>query len=596
MAPKKLKKPNSTAHPKKTTVSGILAQRVRKSKIQAIKKELEKIQQAGDAARKKATMMPNNKEAEETAQRETEQKKQAFIEAQLISPASSGRRIDLPPVIPDECITEEQIKAYEMRLITFHIGLIRKMDATSRTFNQYFSPIWTQWFSTSRKAKNLVYQNVQKHRTTARVYYLPHFIAKTEIPRLLSAVPAMCTGSDGIIHLQSPIPGHQVIPSKSPKKEWLREGNQYSSWTLDSGGSKSFDNLLQAIAACPRLLNIFERRRSRMKCIASNVDIFATHGYLGKGPLRKRPANIRQNIVAITGVAPQFDTSYLDYADFIFEEDMYPSRLECYQTLGRLPSTWATLRESSIDDNQERFYRLPGRRIFHAAGYLQTMKDSFFLWLRAFDDQVRQRSSDSKGYLQITAMGCDSAPLFTAGKTEVKDLADLLAPLLLQAIEETLEDNYFPNIIKIGFCDYSGRALFCPTKDYIQHINLIPCPYINLCQFENVEYKKYVCGLLVPGNSFSLPGNEHGYDSIEAEIGINTSLRNVQSYIHNEHLVDPRNHVAVDGPCMLFAGQEAQVKAPCIISDTNSVQDYTWTGAAQPIITGNIAREGSMTQ
>ncbi|CAF9903646.1 MAG: hypothetical protein GOMPHAMPRED_000465 [Gomphillus americanus] len=517
-----------------------------------------------------------------------------------------SRRLDLPPVIPDDCSTDALIRAYEMKIITFHVGLIRRMEASPRTFNRYFSPIWLQWFGKLEQAQALVYQNLQEHLKTARVYYLPHFIAKTEIPRFLAAVPAMCTANDGMIHLQSSIAGprsvvhdrYQSDPSKSIRKGWLRDGNNYSAWTLDSENSTTFHNLSQAIKVCPRLLNIFERRRSRMKCIASSVDIFATHGYVGKEPQRKTPKNIRQNIIAITGVAPQFGISYLDYADFILEEDMYCSRLECYQILGQLPPTWANLEETSIYDNQKgnqrSFYMLSRGRIFHAAGYLQTMKDSFFLWLRAFDDQVRRRSNDSKGYLQIPAMGCDTSSLLPPNGAEVEDLADMLTPLLVQAIEQTLEDNYFPNITKIGFCDFSGKALFCPTRDYVQHVSLIPCPGVDLCQFDNDEYKKYVCGLLVPGNSFSLPGNELGYDSIEAQIGINTSLRVVQCYIHNENLIDPRNHIAVDGPCMLFAGRKTKVKTPCIISDEKSVQDYTWTGAAQPIITGTVQREKSL--
>ena len=517
--------------------------------------------------------------------------------------AKTGRRqltpIAEPPALPQSCSIKKELEKYQDKVDAYHTELIRTMQALPRTYSWYLAPSWERWYG--KPPTSVVWANVEKHFKTARVYYLPHFVAQEEVSRLIVAVPAVCTVRNDYIQLVSANDAQDPAsydmreegPLRGKDSEWIQE---HVNKAKSDGRTHEHNDLSAAINTRRQLLDIFERRRSRMKCIASSVDVFATHGFPDGFPRRIKDVNkIRRNIVVVTGSAPQFCTSYLDYADFVFSKGDYGSRLQCYDHLGVLPTTfdeaWIVADKEDKMTKQTQFKILPGKRLFHISGYIQTMKDCYFLWFRAFDDQVQRMSSDRKGYLQVQAIGCNAfadLPRWLAG---YEDFAHTLMPLLIEAIEEVLDQNYFPNIIKIGFCDSSGVALFSPTKDFRGHITMMPCPREDICKFEDKEYKNYTCGILNPGNSFSLPGNQRGYTSLESEVGQNSTLRIVQNWINNRNLVDPRYAIAVDGPGQLLAGRKTSIKMPCIISDAKSVQEYTWEGHEQPIIMGIIERE-----
>lgn len=510
--------------------------------------------------------------------------------------------ISKPPDLPQRCSTEEEIENYQDKVDKYHTELVRTMHTLPRTYNWYLAPNWEKWYS--KPSTSVVWANVEKHFETARVYYLPHFVAKEELPRLIAAVPAVCTPGDDYLQLASSYEAQDPVsydvskegPLRGKGSGWIRDYAKQVLLSKSDERTHTHRDLSAAINARPQLLDIFERRRSRMKCIASSVDLFATHGFPDGFPRRIRDVNrIRQDIVVITGSAPQFCTSYLDYADLILSEADYGSRLQCYDRLGQLPRSfneaWAIADKEDKLTKQTQFKILPGRRLFHISGYVQTMKDCFFLWLRAFDDQVRRMSHDRKGYLQIQAIGCNAFANLPEWMAEYKDFAHTLMPLLIQVVEEVLDQNYFPNIIKVGFCDFSGLALFSPNKEFRGHITTMPCSREDICKFDDKEHENYICGMLNPGNSFSLPGNKHGYSSVESQIGENTTLRIVQNWINNQNLVDSRYHIAVDGPSQLLAGHKTSVGMPCIIGDATSVQEYTWAGDEQPVIIGAIQRE-----
>uniref|UniRef100_A0A7S1NTT2 Uncharacterized protein n=1 Tax=Eutreptiella gymnastica TaxID=73025 RepID=A0A7S1NTT2_9EUGL len=167
------------------------------------------------------------------------------------------------------------------------------------------------------------------------------------------------------------------------------------------------------------------------------------------------------------------------------------------------------------------------------------MLEDVALWLTAFDTMVaiKNQAADRPrpGWLRATPVSVD--PI-----SPLPFLPEMLA-MWVQAYEHVLSAQDFPNVQVVEFPMLVDT--YIPTQPEIRGIQLKTTTG-DLLDFPATD--GYVHGLLNPGNSFCIPGNDYPYVSLEAMLGNNTDLRYVQSYIFNPYLMDPSRYIAVPVP------------------------------------------------
>jgi hypothetical protein len=363
--------------------------------------------------------------------------------------------------------------SWESKIRKYQNDIRKLMSGDTDLPPPYYNEMW-------KVKEGFAYTDSTKHMQTARVYYLPQYIDGMEIPQLISGVPMICTSGDRYIVTQD---------------------------------GKVQKNLATARTKFPFLITNEQRRRSRMKCIASSTKALGIKGYRSR-LLALSPEDTFDCIV-VTGAGPQFEADYLDFADLIVSKNNMRTRLECYSDLGPIPKTWEDIRTNKddfIEINRAEDY------VFHKAAYIKTMNESFYLWFKAFDDQVRLVDPEKKGIFQLCAIGCGffaDLPLhLSAG-----NIGRMLQPILVDCVVNVLENYRFPNIGAISFCDHSPNASFSPGRDVVQGIELIKAPKSDILEFNTTHKSKFILGLLNPSDCFALPGNEFNYGSVESEIG-----------------------------------------------------------------------------
>ena len=402
-----------------------------------------------------------------------------------------ARMLSLSSVMSGTSLTELQAQ------------LISKLKAKELASQPYYNGEWQVSSEESTEhAKNL--------NGTFRVFYLEIYIKKAEIRRLITHVPYICTAGDSHIQTQD----LKIQPSLEETR-------------------KRF----------PDLIRNEERRLSRSKCIASVAKCYATGGYKSQvKPLEKSKIF---NCIVISGAGPQFEASYLDYADFIFTKDSHSSRLARYAHFGDVPSKWEDIVKAAQE--QEGFIKIgPGDYIFHMSGYLTSMTECMHLWLSAFDQMVNQLSTTQLGYFKISAIGCG---FFSDVAGAGTNIGTTLMPTLVKATETALKANSYPSIASVEFCDFSRDGAFAPTTRYIENdgreIKLIHGPRSDVLDFSEKTKNDFVVGLLNPSDCFACVGNETRYLSVESMIGDNTTIRSTQCYIWNEQALDEEKYVPI---------------------------------------------------
>lgn len=224
----------------------------------------------------------------------------------------------------------------------------------------------------------------------------------------------------------------------------------------------------------------------------------------------------------------------------------------------------------------------PGLRLPHmlyGSAYQRSIREDMTLVLTAFSEVVgkvncRHTASASsspssgslqrqRGYLQLPAVGLG----FFANYLLQQSIANLLLPFFLAGLREAITQHPggWPNIAIIEMCDFTSEGSFrlldlesgSRSDAAAAASSFAPVPRVlhghrrSLLHFEHPTLSTYICGVVNAGDCFCIPGNEHGYASVESMLGENTSMRRGQSYVHNPRLLDKQRFVAVKSPLML---------------------------------------------
>ena len=343
-------------------------------------------------------------------------------------------------------------------------------------------------------------------KSSVRIYYLSRYIRSSQLERLLTHVPYICTGGDSHILTQ--------------------DGSHYSM-------------LGDARIAHSYLITNEERRLSRNKCIASLAKVYSVGGYRSQLQLLEKSEVFE--CVVVSGAGPQFEARYLDDQDFLITQALGLARLKEYAHFGEVPEKWDAVVNACKTGGD--FVQISERCIFHAAGYLVSMRECTHLWLSAFNDSVQRTGCGKRGYFKMTAIGTG---FFANVAGSHSNIGDLLMPLILQAVEDVLTARQYPHIGVLEFPDFSRERVFTPTKDNVNGVKLIGAPFKDVLDFSDEVKQQYVVGVLNPGDCFACVGNELEYGSVEAMLGNNTSIRTTQCYIWNELVLDDGKYVAVE--------------------------------------------------
>lgn len=432
----------------------------------------------------------------------------------------------------------------------------------------------------------------RRHNESAQVFYLSRYFSPNDITPLLTQVPAVCVDGDSHIVLQS----GEVCSSLDEANALVRK--------------KAVASTISPSAPAPALLTTEQRRLARNKCVASKVTVLAQGGY--HEPLKRLRATERFDCVVVTGAGPQFESSYLDYADFILSsartetrrsatetaDGVVSNRLQAFTHLGpQPPQSWSELKacarsaaevvEAAKDlsrplDEIPRFVFLEGTAgeglVLDARALMESLMETVHLWLTAFDSSVAAHAaqhaskglragcsekgaedgtpvsnSRARGYFKLTAIG--SGFFASLPPPNQVNIGRIVQPLLLRAVMEVLRDksaaHLYSNIGAIEFPDFSGEELYTPDRPKMGRIHLVSAPRVSALDFDP-EVRRWengwVPGVLNPGDCFSLVGNELSHASVEAMIACNSTLRVSQNYIWNDRLLDQKQWKAVQHP------------------------------------------------
>lgn len=245
----------------------------------------------------------------------------------------------------------------------------------------------------------------------------------------------------------------------------------------------------------PNMLSYEERIRARRKIIISNNLIFARGGYHTSFKIYKQPISC----VIVTYAAPQLENRFLEYSLYIKPITRYSKGIQISKVL-----------------------------YFDNHSYYDDIKKDILLILSTINLYCENKK---KAYVHIVAAGTG----FFSVVPEVGNINVHIYPLILQVYAEILGDKYhFKNIDTLCLLDFDGKFQMRKTFDnikvtYERNRDVLDFTYLNI--------NDYTLCLINPGDAFSAIGNELGYESVEAEIGNNTTLRITQNYFYNSEVL-----------------------------------------------------------
>jgi hypothetical protein len=179
--------------------------------------------------------------------------------------------------------------------------------------------------------------------------------------------------------------------------------------------------------------------------------------------------------------------------------------------------------------------------IFLTKPYFRHQLEDVAMLLSATNESAHEAGKPA--LLKATAVGMG----YFAKINGSYDIQHLLFPYYLRAYKQLLEDHSYPWVGKIEFPvfnelqemqfdgvfeGYKGPVEVCRTRR-------------DVLEFSEEELAEFTPCLINPSDVFALTGNEWGYGSVEAMIGLNSSLRMDQVHHTNPRILDPESHVAV---------------------------------------------------
>ena len=185
-----------------------------------------------------------------------------------------------------------------------------------------------------------------------------------------------------------------------------------------------------------------------------------------------------------------------------------------------------------------------------------------------------------RGWLQFGMVGMG----FFAEWLGRRNISDLLLPRFVGSIRWALEQGPPPpptaeaasasaadatarrpwrHLATLEMCDFSSRGTFhlgdpssLVNGVHVVHglrrglLDAVAMDAANAAAAADAATAPYTLGFVNAGDAFAWVGNEHGYCSVEAMLGENTSMRRGQVYLYNPWLLDDRAHVPLRSPLM----------------------------------------------
>ena len=339
---------------------------------------------------------------------------------------------------------------------------------------------------------------VRESERFTRVFYLRQYFAaaaaaKDRVCGLGAPASATRTASDWIRRLLTRTPFIYVGAGE------LQDGTRF--------GSRTSETLARGVRRYG-LVSHEERILARRKVVCTPVHVLARGGYPKPSNAKVTVLERRKRCLMLSVLGPQMDESALDAKYFV-----------------------------KRDRNGEHF--------FDDRLYLRSITHDVFLWLYAFDAMVRIQGDGRKGLLHMCRVGCG---FFAEIRAMGVNVGDRVAACMVEAVRRVLRVRKFEHIAAIDLVRFDVADWFAGNATIVRGGVEIRANVKDALDFDDDDYAKYHIGVTNASDSWSAIGNEMGYDSLEAMLGNNTTLRVNQVYHWNPHLLDRRKYVGVDLP------------------------------------------------
>jgi len=278
------------------------------------------------------------------------------------------------------------------------------------------------------------------------------------------------------------------------------------------------DPIFKKLHKQDNLISYNDRVLARRKVVCTPCMIYAKGGY-GEGNEKVKVLSKPQQCIMLSVLGAQLDDKNLDYRYFIEKNPELDGQLELNQKL-----------------------------------FFKSLVHDVYLWFHAFNIMVMKEKFYNKndteekgGLLRLCKVG---AGFFADVPGMEEHQGKTVSKLLLLASILVIKLWKFDYIDAVEFLYFDEK----PFKIEYPHGSMITNRTKILYSNKDIldipaEYTdKYYVGITNPSDSFSMIGNEFGYDSVEAMLGNNTSLRLNQVYHWNGHMVETDNYIGVDLP------------------------------------------------
>lgn len=312
----------------------------------------------------------------------------------------------------------------------------------------------------------------------------------------------------------------------------------------------------------PELLSPTERLSAGKKIVFSNSSVFASGGYpaMNGRKMKKKPHDV--GIFSLAGAT--FENPYLHYSLFMLDpinskmdnpmfahlfKNLPTDFKEAQTSLGpydsnefltRIRTGFPFLARSAPNRFHSSFTK-KNAVLFMSAAYFRHQLEDISMLLTAVNEAAKEAGKPA--LLKATAVGMG----FFAKVNGQYDIQHLLYPYYLRAFQQLLQENSYPWIAKIEFPTFSEQfqEQFASIMDKpIEQIEVYQ-QYRDVLEFTEEEIENYFVCAINPSDAFAYIGNEWGFSSVEAMMGLNSSLRIDQIPVANPLLLDSDHHIPV---------------------------------------------------
>jgi hypothetical protein len=173
---------------------------------------------------------------------------------------------------------------------------------------------------------------------------------------------------------------------------------------------------------------------------------------------------------------------------------------------------------------------------------LKSIIDDVKLWLTSLQQYMTNICPDRPAaHLRVCAIG---GGWFAVNK--FGDFRKQVSSLILDAFASVFSNSPMDIFSRIEHCEFTYFNNCNPDAISMLH-NAFRCSFTNndICLPLPLHQKNRTLVITNPSDTFAILTKELGYESVEAEIGNNTTLRLEQSYHFNPHLLDHTKYIGI---------------------------------------------------